>query len=172
MFGKENKNFSCSRALKSARFSRLFLPCVIALVIVALAPLEAKGQGNPKGNPICQMITNKKLQASSGAQMFCFGPQQNGASPIAATLGSTSLSKLPTSTKSSGGTFNFGSNVDAASPAEDITPSGVSIHGQSEVSIASAGPYVVEAWNDATGFFAPSKAPVHITKRGWHRIFA
>src|SRR5215468_3255431 len=31
MFGKENKNFSYRRALKSARFSRLFLPCVIAL---------------------------------------------------------------------------------------------------------------------------------------------
>ena len=159
MCGKENKNSSYRRALKSARFSRLFPPCVIALVMVALAPLEAKGQGNPKGNPICQMITNKKLQASSGAQMFCFGPQQNGASPIAATLGSTSLSKLPTSTNPSGGTFNFGSNVDAASPAEDVTPSGVSMHGQSEVSIASAGPYAVEAWNDATGFFAPCGSP-------------
>jgi len=137
----------------------LFLVSLIALVMVALAPLEAKGQGNPKGNPICQMIANKKLQASSGAQMFCFGPQQNGASPIAATLGSTSLSKPSTSTNFGAGTFNFGSNVDAASPAEDVTPSGVSVQGQSEVSIASAGPYVVEAWNDGTGFFAPCGSP-------------
>jgi hypothetical protein len=123
MFGKENKNFSYRRALKSARFSQLFLFSVIALVMVALAPPEAKGQSKHKGNPICQMIANKKLQASSGAQMFCFGPQQNGASPTTATLGSTSLSKPTSSTNFGGGTFNFSSNVDAATPAEDVTPS-------------------------------------------------
>jgi hypothetical protein len=40
-----------------------------------------------------------------------------------------------------------------------MTPSGVQIHGQSETSVASAGPYVVEAWNDGTGFFAPCGSP-------------
>ena len=151
MFGKQNTSFLYRRPLKLARFSHLFLVSLIALVMVALAPLEAKGQGNPKGNPICQMIANKKLQASSGAQMFCFGPQQNGAALNAATLGSRSPNTSSTS--------KSGSNVDAASPAEDVTPSGVSVHGQSEVSIASAGPYVVEAWNDGTGFFAPCGSP-------------
>jgi hypothetical protein len=76
MFGKENKNFSYRRALKSARFSQLFLFSVIALVMVALAPPEAKGQSKHKGNPICQMIANKKLQASSGAQMFALVPSK------------------------------------------------------------------------------------------------
>jgi hypothetical protein len=159
MFRKEDKSFFYCRPLKSARFRQVFLVCLMALLMVALAPLEAKGQGSPKGNPICQMIANKKLQASSGAQMFCFGPQQNGASPNAATLRSPSLSNPSASTNSGGGTFNFSSNVDAADPAEDVTPSGVSVQGQSEVSIASAGPYVVEAWNDGTGFFAPCGSP-------------
>jgi len=45
--------------------------------------------------------------------------------------------------------------VDAANPKEDVTPSGVQVFGQSETSIASVGPYVVEAWNDATGLIAP-----------------
>jgi len=40
-----------------------------------------------------------------------------------------------------------------------VTPSGVQVHGQSETSVASAGPYVVEAWNDGTGFFAPCGSP-------------
>src|ERR1700758_3279496 len=91
--------------------------------------------------------------------MFCFGPQQNGASPNAATPRSPNLSNPGTSTNSGTATFNFSSNVDAASLAEDVTPSGVQIHGQSETSIAAAGPYVVEAWNDGTGFFAPCGSP-------------
>jgi len=76
------------------------------------------------------------IWASSGLQMQCFGPQStrgNGTSNGSA----------------------FGSNVDAANPKEDVTPSGVQVFGQSETSIASVGPYVVEAWNDATGLIAP-----------------
>jgi hypothetical protein len=79
--------------------------------------------------------------------MFCFGPRQNGASPATALASSSTV------------TVNFGSNVDAATLSEDVTPSGVQIHGQSEVSVAAAGPYVVEAWNDGTGFFAPCGSP-------------
>jgi hypothetical protein len=45
--------------------------------------------------------------------------------------------------------------VNAANTAEDIAPSGVRAFGQSETSIAAAGSYVVEAWNDSTGFYAP-----------------
>jgi hypothetical protein len=156
MFGKKSKSFFW--CLESARFSQLSLVSLIA-ILVALAPLGVMGQGNAKGNPICQKIINKQLQASSGAQMFCFGPQQNGASPNAATPRSPNLRNPGTSTNSGTSTFNFSSNVDAATPAEDVTPSGVSVHGQSEVSIASAGPYVVEAWNDGTGFFAPCGSP-------------
>jgi len=96
---------------------------------------------------MCQKL-GKTIQASSGAQMFCFGPQTNGATTATALSSST-------------GTGKFGSNVDAATPSEDVTPSGVQIHGQSETSIAAAGPYVVEAWNDGTGFFAPCGSPLN-----------
>src|SRR5712691_1153565 len=88
------------------------------------------------------------IELSQGGQMFCNGPQSNGpASPSR------------TSTSSSSSNPSFGSNVDAATLQEDVTPSGVQVHGQSEVSVASAGPYVVEAWNDGTGFFAPCGSP-------------
>ena len=104
-----------------------------------------------KGNPICSKL-GKSLQASQGAQMFCFGPQSNGSSSANTVLNnSSSASNNP----------SFGSNVDAANPQEDVTPSGVQIHGQSETSVATAGPYVVEAWNDGTGFFAPCGSPMN-----------
>ncbi len=98
-----------------------------------------------KGNPMCSKL-GKSLQASQGAQMFCFGPQSNG---------SSSANSVSNNSSSASNNPSFGSNVDAANPHEDVTPSGVQIHGQSETSVASAGPYVVEAWNDGTGFFAP-----------------
>ena len=92
-------------------------------------------------NPICSRL-GQNIQASSGAQMYCNGPQSNGAGNGAPTSGS------------------FGSNVNAANPHEDVTPSGVRAYGQSEVSVASTSSYVVEAWNDATGFFAPCPSPM------------
>lgn len=91
------------------------------------------GQGN--NHPLCSRL-GKNLQASQGAQMFCFGPQTSG--------GSHTISQ----------TRQFGSNVDAANPTEDRSAAGVQAYGQSETSIAAAGSYVVEAWNDSTGFFA------------------
>jgi len=84
----------------------------------------------------------KKYQASSGAQMYCNGVQHSG-------IGATN---------SSSGTS--GSNVNAASPSEDVAPSGVRAYGQSEVSVAGTGSYVVEAWNDATAFFSSCGAPM------------
>lgn len=45
------------------------------------------------------------------------------------------------------GPRTFGNNVDAANPLEDIAK------GQSNPSVATVPPYVVEAWNDGTGFF-------------------
>src|SRR5215470_16292974 len=50
-------------------------------------------------------------------------------------------------------------NVDAASPAEDITPAGLRAYGQSNVSIAASGRYVVEAWNDTTALFTTCPSP-------------
>ncbi len=70
-----------------------------------------------------------------------------------------------------GSQHNFGSNrplpaivsgiknVDAANPAEDISPNGTQAFGQSETSIAAADQDVVEAWNDATGFYSPCPSP-------------
>src|SRR2546430_10132027 len=75
--------------------------------------------------------------------MFCFGPQPNGQSVVQSNA------------------TTLGSNVNAANPAEDVSPAGVHAYGQSETSIASAGPYVVEAWNDSTGFFSPCPSPLH-----------
>jgi hypothetical protein len=49
--------------------------------------------------------------------------------------------------------------VDAASPFEDITPNSTQAYGQSETSIAAIDQYVVEAWNDASGFFSPCPSP-------------
>ncbi len=69
--------------------------------------------------------------------MYCYGRQQNGPSGV----------RIKKNT--------FSSNVDAANPQEDITPNGTQAYGQSEESVAGNGPYVVEGWNDATGFFSP-----------------
>src|SRR5438445_3835406 len=104
------------------------------------ASLSSKKQNNP----FCSKL-GKSMQASQAAQMFCNPPQSPGAAAAAA----------PTTSSS------FGTNVDAATPQEDISPAGVSAHGQSETSIAAAGPYVVEAWNDATGFVSACGAPAN-----------
>jgi hypothetical protein len=97
-----------------------------------------------QNNPFCGKL-GKSVQASQAAQMFC-NPPQSSTAPAAAAPSTTSP---------------FGTNVDAANPQEDISPAGVSAHGQSEESIAAAGQYVVEAWNDATGFVSACGAPVN-----------
>ena len=104
----------------------------------------ASPKASTNSNPFCSRL-GKSIQASQGAQEWCFGPQANG----------------PSSHTASPNNPSFGSNVDAANPREDRTPSGAEIYGQSEVSVAGIGPYVVEAWNDATGFFAPCPSPLN-----------
>lgn len=99
--------------------------------------------GQAAGNPFCKEL-GTKYRASAGAQMFCFGPQTNGAAAPRPSL--SPLTPAP-------------GNVNAANPNEDVSPSGVRAYGQSETSVAAAGPYVVEAWNDATGFFASCPSP-------------
>lgn len=135
----------------NGQYHHFFLTSMTAMLLVAATSLAAKAQSNrftpnAKNSPLCANL-GQKLQASSGAQMYCFGPPKNGAAAAAKTL--TSATTTTTSTP------KLGSNVDAATVSEDVTPSGVQAHGQSEVSVAAAGPYVVEAWNDSTGFFAP-----------------
>jgi hypothetical protein len=127
-------------------FARLcFLP--IALIVLLATAVRANAATNQ--HPLCQALTAGTVHASSGAQMWCFGPQPNGPNaPL-------NLRKF---TKPSGTGFTS-NNVDAANLSEDITPSGARAAGQSETSIAAAGPYVVEGWNDATGFFSPCPSP-------------
>src|SRR6266571_2499185 len=56
----------------------------------------------------------KTIQASSGAQMYCFGAQANA-------NGAAIHSNLAIK--------SFGPNVNAADPNEDVTPSGVRAYG-------------------------------------------
>jgi hypothetical protein len=101
------------------------------------------GAGN--NNPFCKTL-GKSVQASQGAQIFCFGPQGNNGS---------------TGSQHRSGNGGVGTNVNAANPAEDVSPAGVRAYGQSEVSTAASGSYVVEAWNDATGFFSACGSPMN-----------
>jgi len=142
-----------------AGYSQLLLLAFLALLVTATG---ASGQvwKQSSQNPTCKNIYNPtqnpsgKIHASSGAQMACFGPQITGSTRSSFEL------PLPTSSilgPAKGNTFST-SNVDAGNPAEDQT-NGTQAYGQSETSIAAAGNYVVEAWNDATGFFAPPCSP-------------
>src|SRR5919199_2047627 len=123
--------------MKPARFTRSLLLLPLTLVLAPHSPAHAAST-NP--DPFCARLGHG-IEASSGAQMFCLGAQPNGRS------GGQAHVTTP------------GSNVDAANPLEDISPAGVRGYGQSETSIAAAGPYVVEAWNDAAGFFSPCPSP-------------
>ena len=141
-----------SRLLTSKRA----VAVILALALFASFPLAAfarpmsqfsGGSSSTTTNkhPICNEI-GTKLELSSGARMWCFGPQFSGSS----SAGRSMLMRHTTN----------GSNVDAANPAEDVSQGGVQAFGQAETSIGSVGPYVVEAWNDATGFFAPCPSPM------------
>ncbi|HVB45479.1 MAG TPA: hypothetical protein VNF47_22625 [Streptosporangiaceae bacterium] len=99
---------------------------------------HSRTTGLAAGNPFCESL-GKRYQASAAAQLFCFGSQHKIAP----------ATPPPSARPAMSGTL---ANVDAASPAEDVTPALVRLYGQSETSIAAAGRYVVEAWNDATAF--------------------
>src|SRR2546421_4869000 len=92
-------------------------------------------------NAFCSRIDHG-IEASAGARTYCFGPQTSSSSAKTVS-GNTSST-----------------NGDAANPKEDITPNGTRAYGQSETSIAGNATYAVEAWNDATGFFAPCPSPM------------
>jgi hypothetical protein len=99
--------------------------------------------GSSAGNPFCAQV-GARYRVSAGAEAFCFGPQPT-------TGGARGPAAGP-------GASGRPANVDAASLAEDVTH-GVRAYGQAEVSVAAAGKYVVEAWNDSTGFFAACGSP-------------
>lgn len=110
--------------------------------------------GDPASQAICsRLITPSNprpahaLAASSGAQMYCFGPGNGTNRPQRHQR--TFLSQA----------LAVGGNVDAANPSEDISPSGTYAYGQSETSIGAIDNNVVEAWNDSTGFFSPNCSP-------------
>ncbi len=113
---------------------------VMALMVMPVSRAEVRNKSD-----FCNEI-GKVFQASSGVQMYCFGPQRNGAANPAVV---NPLNLQGTA------------NVDAANQAEDRTGSGAYVGGQSETSIAAAGNYVVEAWNDGTGFFAECGSPMY-----------
>jgi hypothetical protein len=134
---------------KSIGLSRFLPLTLIALLITATA-----ASAQHPNHPVCQKIANHQLQVSAGAQMFCFGPQPNGpARPLVKVPSPSSSIPSPGSGDSFGTT-----NVNAANLSEDQN-NGTRAYGQSETSIAAAGSYVVEEWNDATGFFAPPCSP-------------
>lgn len=129
---------------------------VVAAAVAAIAPAAnaggarsgstapAVGVGGGKtglaaGNPFCKKL-GKVYQASTGAQMYCFGAHFRASGRLRLReAGQPSASGGP-------------ANVNAASLKEDVSPALVRAYGQSETSIAGSGRYVVEAWNDATTF--------------------
>jgi hypothetical protein len=117
-----------------------------AAASVTAARAGGRRTGLAAGNPFCKKL-GVRYQASSGAQAFCFGAQRTGTVGHSPAAGPRAAGSTP-------------ANVNAASFAEDISPTGVRGYGQSEVSIAASGKYVVEAWNDSTGFFASCGAPL------------
>ena len=122
----------------------------IALLVsgFALAGAPAAFAAAPPGakNPFCKRLGHS-IGASAGARMYCFGPNAAPA-PHPSRLTPNRFASP------------FSANVDAATPSEDVSPAGVQAYGQSETSVASAGSYVVEAWNDATTFFTACPAPM------------
>lgn len=132
----------------------------IALVLVALAlvtQLGAASKAHATGatregsastqnnSPLCQLAQDPS-PLSDGALEYCLGAQGSSIGDSGKTVNAKS--------------HTFGSNINAANPAEDTTPSGVHVNGQAETSIASIGRYVVEAWNDVTGFISPCPSPM------------
>jgi hypothetical protein len=117
---------------------------LVSGLVVLGAPVAVAS--TPAKNPFCKRLGHT-IGASSGAEMYCFG-RQPASTPLVPRLGVRPFAS------------SFSANVDAASPGEDVSGAGVQAYGQSETSVAAAGQYVVEAWNDATGFFSTCPSPM------------
>src|SRR6267143_1259526 len=97
---------------------------LMASLILVLVSTPADAQifvPNPLQNPICSKIDNQ-IQVSQGLRMYCFGRQPNGPGTGTSPSSIQSISGT-TSYSAGGGMSSFSPNVDAASLAEDITPS-------------------------------------------------
>ncbi len=155
MFWSSSSTTVGRRSMIPAGVRRRALGMLLGASLLPLAltsaptPVAAAG-GTKSNNAFCSRLGHS-IQASSGAQMYCLGSQPNGNKAAA----------MRAMTVNSAAKKGSGNNVNAASLQEDVSPSGVRAYGQSETSIASAGSYVVEAWNDATGFFAPCGSPMN-----------
>ena len=112
-----------------------------------LAGAELSRAGGAARSRFCQNL-GTRYWGSAGALALCEGPQPHGPSGPGAHAPAAGK-PVPMAP----------GNADAASPAEDVSPSGTRAYGQSNVSIAASGPYVVEAWNDATRSFAACPSP-------------
>ena len=119
-----------------------FLVTMFAYSVTTVQTASAASSKPTTKSVFCANL-GKRYQASSGAQMYCNGIQRSGPG---ATITSNSIT---------------GANVNAANPSEDVAPSGVRAYGQSEVSVAGTGSYVVEAWNDATSFLSSCGAAMY-----------
>ena len=138
------------------------LVLIMFVVVIALAlplatsivrPQSAYAAGQVRAStsnphPLCSKI-GTTIWASTALRMWCNPPQPASSSHL----------QLPVTARA------FGSNVNAADPAEDVSPSGVRGYGQSETSIAAVGPYVVEAWNDVTGLALNLPCPSPMNKQ-------
>ncbi len=125
-------------------------PSILALIAALVLSAASTATASPaarSSNPFCSRLGHQ-IEASAGAQMFCFGLQTSGPGPNAALRPRASAASP------------FTTNVDAATPSEDVNPAGAQAYGQSETSIAATGKYVVEAWNDATSFFSNCPSPM------------
>src|SRR6266566_8705673 len=138
---------------------RILMLTTLVMVIALALPLttsilrprtaSAAGQtlaSSANTHPLCGKI-GTSLWASTAVRMWCNPPRPTSSNIMTPT------------------TRAFGSNVNAADPAEDVSPSGVRGFGQSETSIAAIGPYVVEAWNDVTGLALNLPCPSPMNKQ-------
>lgn len=124
------------------------------VVALGLLPLSAAVNvpAASAANSFCAELGHG-INASSGAHMYC--DYQASAHPIAPRgRAAPPQAQIPAEHNNQNGQQQFGNNVNSANPQEDQTSATVQAYGQSETSIAAIGPYVVHAWNDASGFFA------------------
>jgi hypothetical protein len=127
-----------------SRWVRRGLVTVTVLPLLALvAATTPAGAQTRTPNPLfCNKVQQHKIFVSAGAQSYCFGAQPSNGSSAPGGRASVASGVTPT-------------NVAASNLGEDVAPNGTRGYGQSETSVAANGPYVVEAWNDATSFFSP-----------------
>ncbi|MBV8949385.1 MAG: hypothetical protein JOZ99_00800, partial [Actinobacteria bacterium] len=116
------------------------------LLAACVPPAPPTGNGRQPNPVFCNKVKSNSIVVSQGAQMYCFGPQGMHAAARPNGPGANAPTVTPT-------------NVAASNLTEDVAPNGLRGYGQEETSLAVNGSYVVEAWNDATGFFSPCGSP-------------